>query len=236
MNFQDLHEQLRLELLRRIDRGILTGTSLARQAGFQQAHISNYLNRKRSLSLDGLDRVLAAQNLTVDQIMPLELSAASSPIPSAESIDAIPIVSPSTATDEAIVRAESVIETVQVATSRLHANRSRPSPRQAHWQRFLAIRADEQQAAAMDPILPASAIVVLDRHYNSIAPYRAQQRTIYAVRSGAGLVLRYVDFDAGTLILRPLALAFPVQLLALAPHQTPADYLIGRVCLVIAEL
>jgi hypothetical protein len=209
-------------------------------ASFSQAHISNYLNRKRSLSLDGLDRVLAAQNLTVDQIMPLELSAASSPNQSsalsAETIDAIPIVSPSTATDEAIVRAESVIETVQVATSRLHANRSRPSPRQAHWQRFLAIRADEQQAAAMDPILPAGAIVVLDRHYNSLAPYRAQQRTIYAVRSGAGLVLRYVDFDAGTLILRPLALNFPVQLLALAPHQTPADYLIGRVCLVIAEL
>ena len=71
MNFQDLHELLRLELLRRIDLGSLTGTGLARQAGFRQAHISNFLNRKRSLSLGGLDRVLAAQNLTVDQIMPL---------------------------------------------------------------------------------------------------------------------------------------------------------------------
>ena len=68
MNFQDLHELLRLELLRRIELGSLTGTSLARQSGFRQAHISNFLNRKRSLSLDGLDRVLAAQNLSIEQI------------------------------------------------------------------------------------------------------------------------------------------------------------------------
>src|SRR5258708_40158363 len=79
MNFQDLHDLLRLALLRRIERGTLPGTPLAHQAGFQQAHISNFLNRKRSLSLEGLDRVLAAQNLTIDQIPPLELTAATPP-------------------------------------------------------------------------------------------------------------------------------------------------------------
>ena len=76
MNFQDLHELLRLELLRRIDRGTLTQSRLAQQAGFQQAHISNFLNRKRALSLEGLDRVLASQNLSIDQILPLDLAAA----------------------------------------------------------------------------------------------------------------------------------------------------------------
>ena len=74
MNFQDLHELLRVELLRRIERGTLTGSRLAQQAGFQQAHISNFLNRKRALSLEGLDRVLASQNLTIDQILPLDIS------------------------------------------------------------------------------------------------------------------------------------------------------------------
>jgi len=34
MNFQDLHELLRLEVLRRIESGDLTGTRLAGQAGF----------------------------------------------------------------------------------------------------------------------------------------------------------------------------------------------------------
>src|ERR1700758_5374789 len=76
MNFQELHELVRLELVRRIEQGRLTGNRLASQAGFKQAHISNFLNKKRSLSLEGLDRVLAAQNLSIDQILPLELAAA----------------------------------------------------------------------------------------------------------------------------------------------------------------
>lgn len=235
MNFQDLHELLRLELLRRIEFGSLTGTGLARQAGYRQAHISNFLNRKRALSLEGLDRVLEAQNLTVEQILPLELGAGSSP-PTTDPIEAIPVVSPSTAMDDAVVRAASVVETVHVSASRLQDNRSRPSPKVAHWQRFLAIRADAQQSAAMDPMIAVGAIVVLDRHYNSLAPYRAHQRTLYAVRCGAGLVLRYLEFDDGRLILRPLSPSFPVQLLALGSHETPADYIVGRVCLVVSDL
>jgi hypothetical protein len=237
MNFQDLHELLRLELLRRIELGSLTGTALARQAGYRQAHISNFLNRKRALSLEGLDRVLSAQNLTVEQILPLELSASAPPaIDLIDPIEAIPVVSPSTAMDDAVVRAASVVEIVHVSASRLQDNRSRPSAKYAHWQRFLAIRADAQQAAAMDPMIAVGAIVVLDRHYNSLAPYRALQRTIFAVRCGAGLVLRYVEFDDGRLILRPLSAAFPVQLLALGAHETPADYIVGRVCVVVSEL
>ena len=234
MNFQDLHELLRLELLRRIELGSLTGTSLARQAGYRQAHISNFLNRKRALSLEGLDRVLLAQKLTVEQILPLELGAS---VPAAtDPIEAVPVVSASTAMDDAVVRGASVVETVHVSASRLQDNRSRPSPKFAHWQRFLAIRADAQQAAAMDPMIAVGAIVVVDRHYNSLAPYLGLQRTIIAVRCGAGLVLRYVEFDDGRLILRPLSATFPVQLLAPGAHETPADYIVGRVCVVVSEL
>ncbi len=235
MNFQDLHELLRLELLRRIERGSLTGSRLANQAGFQQAHISNFLNRKRSLSLEGLDRVLASQNLTIDQLLPVDLAAAA-PVQATEPIDIIPVVSPSAAMDEARIAESAIIETVQVSASRLHDNRARSSSKRAHWQRFLAIRADTQQSAAMEPLLAPGAIAVLDRHYNSLAPYRAHQPTLYAVRCGAALLLRYVDFDEGRLILRPYSRAFPVQLLPLASHESPADYIVGRVCLVFSEL
>jgi hypothetical protein len=204
-------------------------------AAFSQAHISNFLNRKRSLSLEGLDRVLASQNLTIDQILPLELAAAA-PVQSSDPIEIVPVVSPSTAMDEARIPAASIIETIQVSASRLHDNRARPSTRHAHWQRFLAIRADTQQAAAMDPLITPGAIAVLDRHYNSLAPYRAHQPTLYAVRCGGTLLLRYVDFDEARLILRPYSRAFPVQLIPLATNASPADYLIGRVCLVFSEL
>lgn len=236
MNFQDLHELLRLELVRRIERGTLTGSRLASQAGFQQAHISNFLNRKRALSLEGLDRVLASQNLTIDQILPLDLAAAAAVPQVREPIDIVPVVSSSVAMDDARVAEAAVIETIQVSASRLHDNRARPSTRHAHWQRFLAIRADAQQSAAMQPLLAPGAIAVLDRHYNSLAPYRAQQPTLYAVRCGATLLLRYVDFDEGHLILRPYSREFPVQLVRLGSHESPADYIVGRVCLLFSEL
>src|SRR6185312_4767627 len=116
MNFQDLHELLRLELLRRIDRGSLTRSRLAQQAGFQQAHISNFLNRKRALSLEGLDRVLASQNLTIDQILPVDLAAAASPaVQSHEPTDIVAVVSSSVAMVDPWVAESATIETVQVS-------------------------------------------------------------------------------------------------------------------------
>ena len=38
------------------------------------------------------------------------------------------------------------------------------------------------------------AIALLDRHYNSLMPYRPNRPNLYAVRHGSHLTLRYVDF------------------------------------------
>jgi len=256
MNFQDLHELLRLHILQRIEQGDLTGTRLAQQTGFQQAHISNFLNRKRALSLEGLDRVLAAQQLTVDQILPIDLAASvrtsdrvtASAIASsgAESprasdwIETVPLVSASAAAEEAQIHAGSVIESIEISASRLSTNRARPSRRQAEWQRFVAIRSAAQEAAAMEPLLRPDSVAVIDRHYNSIAPYRAHEPALLAVRrghgSGPGLLLRYVEFDDGRLILRRSSNDCPVQLVAVGPGETPSDFIVGRVCLLFYEL
>ncbi|WP_263382769.1 helix-turn-helix domain-containing protein [Granulicella arctica] len=235
MNFQHLHELLRLELLRRIDQGILTGTKLAQQTKFQQAHISNFLNKKRSLSLEGLDRVLAAQNLTVDQLLPVDLNAGDAGN-DADPMETVPVVSSRAAMESAFATASSVIETMQVSASRLQDNRSRPNPKRLHWQRFLAIRVDAQQASAMEPMLGAGTIAVLDRHYNSLAPYRAHQPTLYGVRCGAALLLRFVDFEEGRMILRPYSRAFPIQLMSVGAEESPSDYIVGRVCILLSEL
>ncbi len=238
MNFQDLHELVRLELLRRIERGVLTGSRLAQQAGFQQAHISNFLNKKRSLSLEGLDRVLAAQDLKIEQVLPVELTAAEAAGMSAEAdpVEQVPIVSPSSATDDMTIAASATIETIPISAARLYENRARPAARRTQWRRFLAIRTDAQQAAAMTPLLPVGAIAVLDRHYNSLAPYRANHASIYAVRFGQMLLLRYVDFDERHLILKPYVRDFPVQLLPLAENESPGGYIVGRVCMVLSEV
>src|ERR1700761_3952422 len=99
MNFLQMHERLRLELLRRIQRGTLSVSLLARQTGYGQPHLSNFLGGKRQLSLDGLDRVLKAQQLTVTDLVPFR------PPPIAmEDLLHVPLVSHSTAIFEPQVR------------------------------------------------------------------------------------------------------------------------------------
>ena len=75
MKFQSLQENLRKRLWQRIDDGQLTGLRLAEETGFKQAHISNFLNGKRSLSLEGFDRVLSVLRLSVlDLLDPKEIN------------------------------------------------------------------------------------------------------------------------------------------------------------------
>jgi hypothetical protein len=238
MNFQDLHELVRLEILRRIDRGTLTGTLLARQSGFRQAHISNFLNRKRALSMEGLDRVLAAQNLSLEQILPLEIAAISAASPSAlaESMEVVPIVSVASALHGIRILPAAMLDSIHVPAVRLFDNRARPAPRRARWQRFVALRLDAEQAAPMEPVLSTGTIAVLDRHYNSLSPYRPHQPTVSAVRTGSSIALRFVDFCDGHLVLRPYNRDWPVQLIPVAEHETPADYIVGRVCAIFSEL
>jgi hypothetical protein len=212
----------------------LTGTRLASQAGFQQAHISNFLNRKRALSLEGLDRVLASQHLTVEQILPFEITAAASP--ASDPVEVVPVVSASTAMEVERISPAAIIETIQLSASQLANHRSRPSPKHARRDRFVGIRIDTEQTSAMEPLLSQGAIAILDRHYNSLAPYRAHQPTLYAVRNGASLVLRFVELDEGCLILRPYSMQSPVKIMRLAEFDSPAEHVIGRVCMVYSEL
>ena len=113
-------------------------------------------------------------------------------------------------------------------------------PSRNDWQRFVLIKVDARDGMSMYPRLLPGATVLIDRHYNSLAPYRGQQRTLYAVRhgagAGAGLRLRFVEYDDDRLVLRPLSLDFPVELVPLRPKESPGDYIVGRICLVFSEL
>src|SRR6266849_2850907 len=82
MKFRTLQENLRKVLVERIDDGQLTGMRLAQLTGFKQAHISNFLNRKRSLSLEGMDKVLTTQRMSVlDLLDPAEINKRASILP-----------------------------------------------------------------------------------------------------------------------------------------------------------
>src|ERR1017187_6446934 len=79
MNFIQMHERLRLELLRRIQRGTVSVSLLARQTGFGQAHLSNFLHSRRQLSLAAMDRILDAQHMEVADLLPVLHRAGDSP-------------------------------------------------------------------------------------------------------------------------------------------------------------
>lgn len=237
MNFAALHENLRLEILRRIERGLLSGSRLARATGFQQAHISNFLNCKRSLSLEGLDRVLAAQNLSVLDLLPAHAFKSKSEFTGLLNlVRTVPVATHRAASTCPRIDPSEILEIISVPESALESSREFPANNRNLWERFIAVRVDASQAAAMDPILRHNCIAVIDRHYNSLALYRSQHSSIYAVNAFDYLQFSFLEQEGKRLILRPRNRKLPVRILDLLPHQRPSECIVGRVCYVLAEI
>ena len=233
MNLTQMHEHLRLELRRRIQRGTVTVSLLARQTGLGQSHLSNFLHSRRQLSLDAMDRVLAAQHLTAADLLPALYPPGV--LSDDEENSAIPVVSHAAALFEPFIRPSAVHSILHFPASVLKSIRTRVSNPRRAWQRFVAVRIPAADALAMEPLVLPEAIALLDRHYISLAPYRANRANVYAVRHGAHLTLRNVDFQSNRLVLRPLNLAFPVDLIDIDPGESPSDLLAGRVALILNE-
>ncbi|MFL6427141.1 MAG: helix-turn-helix domain-containing protein [Acidobacteriaceae bacterium] len=215
----------------------MNGALLARQTGFQPSHISNFLRRRRTLSLGALDRLLAAQMLTVGDLLALE-DTPPTPREAASSIThtAVPVVAPSTAIHDAVPPSSAALDLVQLPLGILEQMRSRRATSRRSWSRFVSVRLTRQHASGMQPLLPPGTIAIIDRHYNSPVPYQPPQPSVFAVRVGNALQFRLVEFENNRLILRPIELNYPVQLLALGPHEMPSDVIVGRVCLTIAPI
>lgn len=233
MNFTQMHERLRLELLRRIQRGTLSVSLLARQTGFGQSHISNFLRSRRQLSLEALDRVLFSQHMSLHDLLPLDRRVTY--VAEENEADAVPLVSHAGALFEPRIRPSSIRTIIRIPQGQLSDIRSRGPSSRKSWLRFVAVSIPAEEALAMDPVVQANALVVLDRHYNSLFDYHSGRSNVYAVRSGSHLVLRYADFLANRLVLRPRNLAFPVDLLEIPPGQSPGDLIVGRVVLIMNE-
>jgi len=233
MNFTQMHERLRLELLRRINRGTLSVSLLARQTGFGQSHLSNFLHSKRQLSLQALDRVMSAQHLAADDLFTVIRHHAE---PAEGGAESVPIVAHAGVLFEPYIRPAAVHAMLQVPHGVLHRLRPHTTRPRRAWQRFVAVRVSKFEAQAMDPLIRPDAIVLVDRHYNSLAPYRPDAPNIFAVRHGPHLLLRHLNFVANRLVLRPHSGAFPVELLELGPHEVPGDLIAGRIALIVNEM
>ena len=237
MKFRQLQDNLRRRLLERIARGEASALRLANQTGFKQPHITNFLNRKRSLSLEGMDRVLNVQKMSVlDLIDPDEINKRASILPPTEGdFENVLLVEGTIAAGEPLVTSERVKDILKFKKSFL--KRLRPateSPRDG-WQRFVLVKVDTHDGMSMYPRLLPGATVLIDRHYNSLEPYRKSEPNMYAVRKDGGATVKYVELAGRNLVLRPHNQSYPVSIVPIEDGKTFADYIVGRICHVAIE-
>jgi hypothetical protein len=237
MKVKALHENLRKALMARIAARELTGLKLAHQTGFKQAHISNFLNRKRWLSLEGMDRMLTVQSLSVlDLLDPAEVSKrASIPAPSDDQFENVLLVESAVAATEPLITRENVKDILKFKKSFLKRLRPEMVSARDEWRRFVLIKVDAREAMSMFPRLLPGATLLIDRHYNSLKPYNKASRSMYAVRKEGVCTVKYVEVKGNSLVLRPHDQAHPVDVLTIAAGRTFADYIVGRICHVAIE-
>jgi hypothetical protein len=231
VKFKALQDNLRKAVRDRIESGDLTGLHLAHQTGFRQAHISNFLNRKRSLSLAGMDKVLQVQHFSIlDLIDPVELNKrASIPPPSEDDFENVLLVEGEIASEPHIMN-RNVREIVKFKRGFLRKLRPEMEGNRSGWERFVLIRADGREGMSMYPRLMPGATVLVDRHYNSLKPYRRNDSNMSAVIRGGTCTLKYVEISGRNLVLRPQNSVYPVEVMPMAEGKAPAHYIIGRIC------
>jgi len=237
MKFRGLQDNLRRTLWERIEEGNLTGLQLARDTGFRQAHISNFLNKKRGLSIEGMDRVLKVQRLSVLDL--LDSAAANKRAcisPSrGDDFQNVRLVSGAVAATQPAIAGMKGREVLRFKKSFLRKLRPEMEGNRSSWERFVLLQLDSSEGASLYPRLVPGAVVLVDRHYNSLRPYRKTESNLYAVLKNGSCTVRYVELSGRHLVLRPHNPACHVEVLPIGPGKRASDYLVGRICFIGTE-
>jgi hypothetical protein len=238
MKFRLLQDNLRKILWERINEGGLTGLRLAQQTGFKQAHISNFLNKKRGLSLEGMDKVLAVQHLSVlDLLDPEEIGKRATILPpSNDEFENVLLTDAPTAATQSRIASMNVKKILKFKKTFLKKLKAETEGDRETWERFVLIAIEGEEVLSMSPRLLPGAMLLLDRHYNSLKPYRKGEFNMYAVLKDATCIVRYVEIAGNHLILRPHNQSYPLEVMPMEDGKRASDYLVGRVCHVSIEL
>src|SRR6201982_1185133 len=195
MKFRVLQDNLRETLWERIDEGDLTGLRLAQQTGFKQDPISNFLNRKRGLSLEGMDRVLAVQHLSVlDLLDPAEVNKRASILPpSNDEFQNVLLTDGNVAATQPLITSMNVKEILKFKKTFLKKLKAETEGDREQWERFVLIKVDAREGKSMYPRLLPGATALIDRYYNSLKPYRRGESNMYAVAKNGACAVKYVE-------------------------------------------
>jgi transcriptional regulator with XRE-family HTH domain len=230
MNFSQLQDRVRHVLLRRIERGTLSVSLLARQTGMGQPHISNFLRGRRGLSLRTLDRILEVQRLEVADLLPARREM-NEPIGGEEAEPAIrlPLVGGSVAAFEPHIRTSAVQRKVAFDSDSLKGLEVRCSAGRKSWDRFVVVRVTAEDGRAMGPMLEEGGLVVIDRHYTSFHPRTEGKANVYGARVEAGMVLRFAQLEGDRVVLRALRGEVKAEVIEPQRGESANDLMVGRV-------
>jgi hypothetical protein len=234
MTIQDLQDQLRVYIRARIGRGELTGSALARRASLPQGHLSNFLNSRRGLSLESMDRLLEALHLGVLDLLGSEFAHLRVPRRAGESVEPIAMVS---AEHAALARfaSDQVLETRNFNKAYLRKLKPHPAVDRSDWLRFVLIKLDGRSSGGFFP-RPIAATLLVDRYYNSLEPYRRSKPNLYALSFAGRCVAAQISVCDNCLMLRPREPRQPIEIVRIQPGQSYCDYIVGRVCHVGLEV
>ncbi|HLI62644.1 MAG TPA: hypothetical protein VKV05_04540 [Terriglobales bacterium] len=236
MNIQDLQDQLRVHIRTRIGRGEWTGVSLARAADFPQGHLSNFLNARRGLSLESMDRLLDTLGIgLLDLVDEQEIRARARLPNSKDDVEKVAVVA---AENAALARfaPHQILGTRAFSKSFLRRLKPRDAEDRRDWLRFVLIQLDVKRARRIFPLAAAAATLLIDRHYSSLQPYRRLLPNLYAVRTGESCALGYVSLFGDALVLRPRDPRQELELLKIGRGRSYSEYIVGRVCHVGLEV
>lgn len=234
MNFFQMQERLRSELLRRIQRGTLSVSLLSRQTGFGKSHMSSFLHARSQLSQEALDRVLRAQHLEVEDL--INPGARAMPARDAGEPTTVKLLTHHASIFDPLIRPGAVEMMLQVPAAALQLDGAKPLRSRRAWERFVAIRVDWRDAGPMEPLAYPNAIAIVDRHYNALASYRPPRPNLYAVRYGERVLLRYAEYGEMRLVFRALDIFTPLELVEIEPERSPGEFIAGRVALILNEV
>jgi phage repressor protein C with HTH and peptisase S24 domain len=177
------------------------------------------------------------QKLSVlDLLDPHEINKRASILPpSADDFEDVLLTEGSIAAGEPLVTSDDVKDILKFKKSFLKRLRAEPASMRDDWRRFVLIKVDARDGMSMYPRLLPGSTVLIDRHYNSLTPYRKNEQNMYAVKKDDGCTVKYVELVENALVLRPHNQAYPVSVINVEEGKTYADYIVGRICHVAIE-
>ena len=236
MTLQQLQDQLRIHIRARIGRGEWTGVSLSRECGFQQGHLSNFLNARRGLSVEAMDRLLETLGIGVLDLVDGDEIQRHAALPGRNSsFEGVAMVSASNA-GLAHFNADQILETHSFRSSFLRKLKPDDDGERTDWLRFVLIRIEARGIRGLLPLEISTVVLLLDRHYSSLRPYRRSRPNLYAVRLQERCFPGYASRSGDQLVLRPHNPQDAVEVVRMERGRSYSEYILGRVCYVGAEV